>query len=452
MDSSDTQPDPTEATTQEKISDLTDNLEQPPTQPTRDVNTFWDRLDSLLENLETTRDTNKKDVIHSLTNQPERVNISSQDDINVVQATAAQEEESYSSFRVPIKRPFLDVKSIQLLRASIPNAVTNIPDSECVFWYYRLPLNAASTTPAPSINNLFMVRLLPSYYKPELIDEDQGTQSATPLTTYGWNRTFNSYQDLASELAKSCLRDLLEDSSAGNPYFIPGDISITYNEQLNRFQFRGNNVTVGYGYRYLAAGYDDPNVWQAADNLEDLTLQNDYPAILGIPGQPYYIGKTLNTRLGFTWNGIYNPSFFPIPFSYTSTNISIRNTLYNRLRPVPLYDPSPPPPLLGSSPYLTPTFTANTYADLVYTNTISLYADFVAGATYDSVKNTQLLACVPMNASNLGVTFYNTTLYCPLTKISDQIYEIEIRMLTDTGQPYSIPNSAIVSLELALTY
>jgi small-conductance mechanosensitive channel len=57
-----------------------------------------------------------------------------------------------------------------------------------------------------------------------------------------------------------------------------------------------------------------------------------------------------------------------------------------------------------------------------------------------------------MNASNLGVTFYNTTLYCPLTKISDQIYEIEIRMLTDTGQPYTIPNSAIVSLELALTY
>jgi hypothetical protein len=451
MDSSDAQPDSAEATTQEKISDLTDRLQEAPTKPTRDVNTFWDRLDSLLENLEDSKDAKKKDVIHSFTNQPERVNISSIDDMNVVQATISQEEESYSSFRVPIKRPFLDVKSIQLLRASIPNAVTNIPDTECVFWYYRLPLTGGGVTPAPSTNNLYMVRLLPSYYKPELIDENQGNQSATPLTTYGWNRTFDSYQDLASELAKSCRRDLLEDSLPGNPYFIPNDISITFNEQLNRFQFTGNNVLVGSGYRYLAAGYDDPNVWIAADNLEDLTLQNDYPAILGIPGQPFFVGKTLNLRLGFTWNGIYVPSFFPIPATYTSADISVRNTLYNRLRPVPEYDPSPPP-LLTGNPYLTGTFTANTYADLVYTNSVSLYTDFVGGATYDSVKNTQLLACVPMNASNLGVTFYNTTLYCPLTKISDQIYEIEIRMLTDTGQPYSIPNSAIVSLELALTY
>ena len=105
-----------------------------------------------------------------------------------------------------------------------------------------------------------------------------------------------------------------------------------------------------------------------------------------------------------------------------------------------------------TSPSTTEIYTADNYANLVYTNTVSLYADFTGGSTYDSMVNTQLLACVPMNASNLGVTFYNTTLYCPLTKISDQIYEIEIRMLTDTGLPYVIPNSAIVSLELALTY
>jgi hypothetical protein len=444
-------PTNTEASTTEKeITALTDKLEEPPTQPTRDVNTFWNRLDSLLENLEESRVAKINTKLHSFTNQPERVCISSIDDINVSQTQNAIDEESYNSFRVAIKRPFLDVKSIQLLRASIPNAVTNIPDTECVFWYYKLALSVAGVTEAPSLNNLFMVRLLPSYYKPELFDQNQGQQSATPLTTYGWNRTFGSYQDLASELAKSCLRDPLEDSPAGNPFFLPGDISITFNEQLNKFQFTGNNVTQGNGYRYLAAGYEDPIVWQGADILEEDTYQNDYPAILGFPGQPFFVGKTLNLRLGFTWNGIYSTRFFPIPFTYKSNDISVKNTLFNRLRPVPNYDPSPP--ALEGTPYLTGTYTANSYADLVYTNSVSLYTDFVGGATYDSVKNTQLLACVPMNASNLGVTFYNTTLYCPLTKISDQIYEIEIRMLTDTGAPYNIPNSAIVSLELALTY
>jgi hypothetical protein len=134
------------------------------------------------------------------------------------------------------------------------------------------------------------------------------------------------------------------------------------------------------------------------------------------------------------------------------TNASVIATYYNRLRPVPEYIDQAVSLLRNTSPYNIEFYTADSYADLVHTNTVSLYADFVGGATYDSMTNTQLLACVPMNASNLGVTFYNTTLYCPLTKISDQIYEIEIRMLTDTGTPYNIPNSAIVSLELALTY
>ena len=124
------------------------------------------------------------------------------------------------------------------------------------------------------------------------------------------------------------------------------------------------------------------------------------------------------------------------------------------MRPIPTYFfiDAPISIIRGTGPFGNSEYTADGYANLVYTNTVSLYADFTGASTYDSMTNTQLLACVPMNASNLGVAFYNTSLYCPLTKISDQIYEIEIRMLTDTGSPYVIPNSCIVSLELALTY
>ena len=547
------QAEPVEATTQEKISDLTDKLEQPPTAPTRDVNTFWDRLDSLLENLEQTRDAKKSDVVHSFTNQPERVCISSDNDISTTQAQFGIQEESYSSFRVAILRPFLDVKSIQLLRASIPNAVTNIPNDECTFWYYRLPLcysgtisitgrytlasyttngiitgstdtinfdlgtinsnvgtiigyyniadayggsaiiysNPSFTTSIgtinvvtasiiqqqPSTSNLYMNRLLPSYYKEELFSFTGYNQAQNPYTTYGFNRTFGSYQDLLTELQKCSLRDPAYDCNDGaainGPFlmrnlFIPGDITFSFNEQINKFRMTGNNSAVQRSgsilsvrmRRYLIAGYNDPNIYIKAEQLKLLTAGTnttpslDFPSVPGasMGGMPFTLYKTLNLRLGFPWDGIIS-SIIPIA---NSTLNNTNRTLLNRLRPVlfnSFTSEEEEPGGLGiTSPQFALTYTADAFADLVYTNTVSLYTDFVGGATYDSTNNTQLLACVPMNASNLGVTFYNTTLYCPLTKISDQIYEIEIRMLTDSGQPYQIPNSAIVSLELALTY
>ena len=634
-----------------EINTLTDKLEVPTEKPIQNVETFWSRLDSLMNHLEGTGLHKPKDKLHSFTNQPERVCISSENDINIAQSQDAINEQSFNSFRVAIKRPFLDVKSIQLLRASIPNAVTNIPDSECTFWYYRLPtatfsgtisvsipgvavytnatfttsgvITPASTTsygilsispgfpnagivtyytvslaglsvgssvtisgispagyngtfvisiisipnlsfsvvnsttgtaslsasaswkqsitdyidwstvpytlktssgtvrgyfrppsavsgvvniysgysptgvysvvigtitrlsdlymPAPAAKYLHMIRLLPSYYKAELFESSFGQNTnLPPASTYGYNRTFPDYESLATELAKSCTADPAYDIATflnvGFPIFIPNDISITYNASLNKFIFTGNNSydisNVTKFASYLSAGFMDPILWvtgtanSGADVVSAPTLYDylttdfpgDYNYIRSIKGQPYQIYRTLNLRLGFTWNGVYQTSIFPLNITgleQGTQNASTLTVFLNRLRPVPGYynTGSLTAPAVGqTSPTTTDIYTADSYADLVYTNTVSLYADFTGGSTYDSMTNTQLLACIPMNASNLGVTFYNTTLYCPLTKISDQIYEIEIRMLTDTGAPYIIPNSAIVSLELALTY
>ena len=660
---SDTQPEEVPSVNTE-INTLTDSLEQPPTEePIKDVTTFWTRLDSLLTNLEETEATKKKPAFKSFNNQPERVNISSDNDISTIQSQDAISEQTFSSFKVAILRPFLEVKSIQLLRASIPNAVTNIPDEECTFWYYRLPMKAfngtisvtaptppTQPTPTPNIQGftdatfsytggaitpqvvtlaisqvfvgspgpgyilyrcssavtglavggrvtiagvspagyngtfnvysvpgggspndfsvvanfgaatlsgatvtititdfidfstipytlkfssgstrgyflppatpftnqsiyptytkeagftgvpigtlqrtgdffipqltdeyLHMVRLLPSYYKAELFepgfdqDDDQ-----PPASIYGFNRTFTDYFDLATELAKSCSNDPSYDSNGylGNrfPIFEPDDISITYNSTLNKFIFTGKN---DYEFNtntqlatYLSAGYEDPILWDPIDpeatpvnaySLQQFTTattsgEGDFPLLSGIKGQPYKVNRTLNLRLGFTWNGIYSDSLFPINTTQlvgdNARPASVTLSFLNRLRPVPEYFfvDAPASILRGTGPFGNSEYTADYYANLVYTNTVSLYADFTGASTYDSMTNTQLLACVPMNASNLGVAFYNTSLYCPLTKISDQIYEIEIRMLTDTGSPYVIPNSCIVSLELALTY
>ena len=566
MERSDTQPDEVTSVNTE-INALTDRAEDPGPveQPTRDVQTFWNRLDSLVTHLEESNQHRSRDKLRSFTNQPERVCISSDNDINTAQTQNAVAEQTFSSFRVAIQRPFLDVKSIQLLRASIPNAVTNIPDEECTFWYYRLPVavfsgritittaptitNANFTVggaivgttntihwetvpytlqttagtirgyfaapatvngvqnvysaynettgiytgiigtitrvstlvmPAPSATYLHMVRLLPSYYKAELFESGFGQDSdLPPASNYGWNKTFTDYQDLATELAKSCLNDPAYDIAAyfddPFPIFIPDDIELTFNTTLNKFIFTGKNSydanNVHKFCSYLSAGYMDPVIWantsytttepRTAPALYDY-LTNEFPGdynyIRSIKGQPYQLYRTLNLRLGFTWNGVYSTSIFPLDITALEQgelNASVLAVFLNRLRPVPGYFNTAlltGPALGATSPTTTDIYTADNYANLVYTNTVSLYADFTGGSTYDSMANTQLLACVPMNASNLGVTFYNTTLYCPLTKISDQIYEIEIRMLTDTGIPYVVPNSAIVSLELALTY
>jgi hypothetical protein len=629
-----------------EINALTDKLEQPTNQevraPIRSVETFWERLDSLLGNLEENASSKKKERFHSFLNQPERVNISSDSDLSTVQAQFGIQEESFNSFRVAIIRPFLDVKSIQLLRASIPNAVTNIPDNECTFWYYRLPFcysgtislsivgvsgysnatfsttgvitpavstatlvsitpsfpsvgvatyfitsltglangssvtisgvtpagyngtfiisdisivnvsfrvvnattgaanvasatlrqnitdtidfnlgtinaasgaflgfynvtdaafgtntatifnysgssigtivatNASKIIQQPSTSNLYMNRLLPSYYKEELFDYSTYKQAQNPYTTYGLNRTFGDYQSVLTELKKCSLRDPAYDTNGGvdlsgailmRNFFIPGDITFSFNEQINRFRMNGNNALVTAtspalnigARRYLIAGFNDPNIATKAEQLRVLSAgisggrrSLDFPGVVGatMDGMPYILYKTLNLRLGFVWDGAFKSVIAVVD----NTVNGIQRSLLNRLRPIMFDtiappDPPPAPELLGvTRPQFTTVYTADTYADLVYTNTVSLYADFVGGSTYDSITNTQLLACVPMNASNLGVTFYNSSLYCPLTKISDQIYEIEIRMLTDTGAPYTVPNSAIVSLELALTY
>ena len=564
---SDPQPNEEVTSANTEINTFTDRAEDPINEaPTRDVQTFWSRLDTLVTHLEETNQHRSKDKLRSFTNQPERVCISSDNDINISQTQDAITEQTFNSFRVAIARPFLDVKSIQLLRASIPNAVTNIPDEECTFWYYRLPVavfsgrititvaptitnanftiggaivgttdtihwetvpytlqtaagsirgyfaapplangtqNVYSTydettgvysgvigtitrtsdlfLPAPAAKYLHMVRLLPSYYKAELFESDYGQDTdQPPASNYGWNKTFNDYEDLAAELAKSCLSDPTYDAAEfyGDPFpiFIPDDISLTFNATLNKFIFTGNNsYDAGNDNKfcsYLSAGYMDPLLWvnQIANFPDDVisapTLfqytstgqSGDHPLLRSINGQPYQLYRTLNLRLGFTWNGVYSTNIFPLDLTGLTNgqlNSSILTVFLNRLRPVPNYyfSLSLGAPAVGqTSPNTTEIYTADNYANLVYTNTVSLYADFTGGSTYDSMVNTQLLACVPMNASNLGVTFYNTTLYCPLTKISDQIYEIEIRMLTDTGLPYVIPNSAIVSLELALTY
>ena len=371
--------------------------------------------------------------------QPERLLVSSQQTINTAyNPTSEIQDAEYYRFTVNLPRPCINVKSVQLSRASIPNVVANINDNNTIFWYYKLPSKGIGVqSPVDlDISYLHMVRLLPSYYKPELM---------TNGSTYGQNRTFTSYQDLASELAKSCAYDPM---GTTNSYFIANDISITYDSTKNKFIFTGNDTsTLGDGspaYYYIYAGFNDPNIQTVYNAVFPYMRLYDYNynVIATYPPNPYVAGQTLDVKLGFTASTtksvvltLSNPNtitaltYRPFPGAYNSLltlNNNINTTSYS--------------------------FYADSYCSLVNTNIVSIYTDIVAGSSLDSGLNNNLLACVPVNTANLGVSFYQTTLSTPLTKIVEQIYSVTIELRDDYGNPFYIPNSAVVSLELTLTY
>lgn len=387
-----------------------------------------------------------KEAYRSFYFQPERIQVSSENNRDNTVATVAQQEEFFSQFTINLPRPALNVKSLQLVRASIPNVAPNIPDTETTFWYYRVPSAVVN-----SFGNIFnpaylkFVRLLPSWYKPELNE----TNNNNGGNYYAFNRTFESYQDLASELAKACLRDPIKDNDPSTTLFVPGDVSITYNETQNKFVLTGNNALLPpvppappvVQFFYIAAGYTDPNVVAAATALQlESRLYDQFG--LNITPQQFQPGQTLNLRLGFTWDGTNRVLL-------ANGDSAINVVLAMRFRPTPTLIYTLGVPFWN---FLATAYTAESYADLVNTNVVNIYADIVSASTVDSLRENNLLAAVPMNASNLGVSFYNPVITNPLTKIQNQIYTIAISMINDKGLPFQLPNSATVSLEFAFTY
>ena len=213
-------------------------------------------------------------IKNTIMNQPQLITLSSanaqQEGLNSTQYN----QQAYYQFTCSLLRPALDVESIQLVSSNIPNIQNNIPDTACVFWYYRLSTYSGFT---PCINNLFMVRLLPSYYKSEWIG-----------TGYGQNVYFPNYSALATQLAKSCVSDIADTNYQNITYnqslfpnytssyipFLTNDVSITYNSTLNRFQLTGNAT------RFAYLSYDKDVVYVKGSVVVDggiayISLQDD---------------------------------------------------------------------------------------------------------------------------------------------------------------------------------
>jgi hypothetical protein len=455
---------------------------------------------------------------NSYINQPQLITVSS--DTTEVKSFN-QNGDSYYTFTCSLERPAIGAKSLQLLSANIPQAKgTSFTDTELIFFYYRIKTqtNVANHTiynETPNINNLYYVRLLPSYYPVNIIPNAQN---------YGFNKTFNNYQELSDELAKSCANDL-QYTNINNPHFIPNDIVISYNEELNKFQMKGNNVNTIWDtqfpawepgvvfnvnqivmsgsdyyislsdnnidnnptassdfwnlyatstetstklwYTYLIAGYNDPNVLTLQQLLNEplnggnpdfFYGQYNLNNIAAIPSQPFKQGKTLAKRLGFSWNGYFtwDSGNTNLPLLYSQDFSS--PLLWNRLRPIPDYQVLPPDieattiPIPNNNPFTSTTYIAENYCNLVYSSILNIYSDITTASSIDTQSKRNILSMIPINCGQLGITFTNNFIENALTKINNDIYQIRIELRDEIGEPYYISNNGIVSLTLKITY
>jgi hypothetical protein len=438
----------------------------------------------------------------SFVNQPERIQISSQQDIQDYDPTTLT---SYYNFRVRLPRPALNVKSLQLARASIPNCVTNFPDTECTWWYYALPTVSAGNiyednAGAPgdlayifdTSGNVYtpVNVLVPGaavYFESGnfvvginnyLYDYETASQGNVPVACVENGDTDFWIEYTSPErasprsnylryvrLVQSTTQPELMDNFAGgfNRTFVDYDDVVTElnnatiddplngeasNEVVGEFKFVPNQIAFSYDARFnkfIFTGLDE--------YFSYLPVASDDETWMTAAVQ-LQIRDRANTR--FAFSGAIQIVQPWIPYRNLNLRLGFNyatypqgNNFINMIRPIPPYIATPPINLGNYNKY---DHIAPGYCDLVYTSCCHLYCEVTGGSTVDSIANKALLATIPLNTPNLGVGFHSLPLNNPLTKIANQLYEIYIEMRTDSGEPLYLGNNAIVSLEIILTY
>jgi hypothetical protein len=182
-----------------------------------------------------------------------------------------------------------------------------------------------------------------------------------------------------------------------------------------------------------------------------------YPFPIAIPAQPFNPAprRLLNSILGFCWNGLFNAAALntSIGASVGIPNGTTTSDALNRIRPVPYYTSYGSGDLLTTGSSTTATvFTADGYANLVYSSTISIYSTIVYGTTLDTQRNTNLIGLSTLNAGNLGVSYFANFIDGKLRVNHADIYSIGIELRDEVGELYPLTNNGICSFTLKLTY
>lgn len=332
-------------------------------------------------------------------NQPDRISVDS-----FMDTTTATNGQYYTFVNHSPNTALVGAKEATLLRCSIPYIQLNIPSYQLVFYYYALP----TATTIPSATYLRAVRLYPYDYIPP-----------TGFSAYTLNQYFTGPQDLVSALNNA--------ASAGGDNITyntlwAADVLFAYDNDTNQIYFIGQDPTKFY----CNAGYNDPNVLASQASNAIVIYNQDTTTTR----QPYVSGYTLNLRCGFAMDGVNRPRG-------SGTNF-VSNLCAN----------------LGGIPFEDATgIYADTFPDLNYTGCIYLYSNIVANSGFGSVNKKNLLSVIPVDVPLGGIISYtghSAPAYA--RKVASEIYSVDIEMRDDANQPFYLPDSANVNIEISILY
>ena len=315
----------------------------------------------------------------------------------------------YSQFQINLQTPVLDPKRCQLIRATIPNVQLQLPDwGGLCFFYWALA--TASTT--PTISNLRCIRLYPSYYI-----------APSGFTTFVRNRYIADPSDLVTLLNQAA--GVAGDIATYNPYWIVSDVTFSYDTTKKQITFVGNTASTFYA----PVGYADPILATVLNGTAaSLITMPNANNVSNTTRQPQVDQYTLNLKVGYAMSGLSRgiQSFGAGPTVYADiTNVAFANTV---------------------------TVPVDSFPNLVYTNTVSIYLNFISGASLTSNNRHNLIAVVPVQAGSLQVNNYIAATSNLLTRLSQTISNITVELVDDANQPYLLPDSAVTTIELSFSY
>jgi hypothetical protein len=300
-----------------------------------------------------------------------------------------------------------------LVNANFINSSLQLNDEngQLMFFYYT----SATQAGIRALANLRCIRLLPSWFVPYA-----GFTAFTP------NKYFNTGTELAAALTTAATAG--GDSSTYNPIWVAGQVTFSFDTTTRRFSIVGN------GTDFIApAAADDPFVLDQLRGTTDATKRikmnghNSSNTYATATFQPFTEKMTMNARIGFSL------SFFARGFWWGSTAQQGVATSTGQ-------------------PHSTTTIPADTLPILLGVQNVGVYLSISTGGGMDAFRK-NLIASIPIDAAPYSVNSYTTnSVEVPSLSIPNEMYDVTVELLDDSGAPYLIPNNMNCQIGLALFY
>jgi len=320
----------------------------------------------------------------------------------------------YSRFTNALNTPILKAKSVQVKSVNLINTSLQLNDQSQLMFFYYASLTQAGIRVAA---NLRCVRLLPSTFVPY-----------SGFTAFTRNRYFNTVQELVAALNVAAATG--GDSTTFNPRWVANQVSFSYDTTTRKISITGNS-----SFFVAPAPADDSLVQDYLNNTGSFTSQRPTMNWIGSSNtyatgivQPYVIGQSMNTRLGFAMGFLNRGQWWTASSQQgcaTMTGVPATGTAMEA-------DASPI--LLGAQ-------------------NVGVYIPEATGSGYDSQRNKNLALNVPIDVAPLNVLAYNCAgVENKLMSVPQELYQMTIELRDELGIPFLQPPSYNVQVVLAVKY